>query len=100
MAIKIQPPNRYDALVNKDLSPTKRTHRFYVELADNIEDLTSGEADDLTIIWASNEPTSSTGATIADGNAPTATETGQAIKNLTTRINALQQVLRDAGLLT
>jgi hypothetical protein len=43
----------------------------------------------LTITWTANEPTASTTITIADGDAVTSVETGQAIHDLNTQTNAL-----------
>jgi hypothetical protein len=42
-----------------------------------------------TITWTSNEPTASYTYTIANGNAVTSTETGQAIKTLDTQMTAV-----------
>ena len=41
----------------------------------------------LVITWTANAPTAGTTQTIADGDSPTAAETGQAIQNLTTQLN-------------
>jgi hypothetical protein len=44
---------------------------------------------DYTITWTSNEPTAGDTATIADGTVPTVAELGQAVQDLTTKLNAL-----------
>jgi hypothetical protein len=43
----------------------------------------------LTITWTTHEPTASTTITIADGDAVTSVETGQALHDLNTQTNAL-----------
>lgn len=43
----------------------------------------------LAITWSANEPTAGNAATIADGDAPTVAETGQAIADLTAIVNQL-----------
>lgn len=54
-----------------------------------------GAPDELTsalfgITWTANEPTAAATQTIADGAAPTAAETGQALQNLYTMVNKLR----------
>jgi hypothetical protein len=54
---------------------------------------------DYTITWTANEPTAGSTATIADGAAPTVVETGQAIADLTAKVNAMLAVLEAHGLM-
>jgi hypothetical protein len=98
--IELKAPKRIEVIIEDDGRQSLRLNRFFTEIAKTFTDLPSETATDLTIIWTANEPTASTTATIADGSSPTVAETGQAIKNLTSRVNALQEALRDAGLLT
>jgi hypothetical protein len=51
------------------------------------------------ITWTANEPTAGDTATIADGDSPTVAETGQAIADLTAKVNALIAALEAHGLL-
>ena len=44
---------------------------------------------DYTITWSSNEPTAGDTATIADGTVPTVAELGQAVQDITTKLNAV-----------
>jgi hypothetical protein len=50
------------------------------------------------ITWTANEPTAGDTATIADGDTPTVAETGQAIADLTAKVNALIAILEAHGL--
>jgi hypothetical protein len=54
-----------------------------------IDDMTSTAATAAVITWTTNEPTASYAYTIADGDAVTSTETGQAIKTLNTQMTAI-----------
>lgn len=51
------------------------------------------------ITWTQNEPTAGSTATIADGDAPTVAESGQAIADLTAKLNAVIAALETHGLL-
>lgn len=51
------------------------------------------------ITWTSNEPTAGDTATIADGDSPSVAETGQAIADLTAKLNAVLAALEAHGLL-
>lgn len=53
-----------------------------------------------TITWSANEPTAGSAATIADGDTPTVAESGQAIADLTAKVNALITALAGHGLIT
>ena len=44
---------------------------------------------DLDITWSSNEPTAASTQTISDGDLVAGTEIGQAIANLTAKVNAI-----------
>lgn len=46
--------------------------------------------DGLVITWTSNEPTASSTQTIADGTSLTATEIGQAVKNLNSQLDKVK----------
>ncbi len=46
-----------------------------------------------TITWTANEPTAGDSATIADGDSPSVAETGQAIADLTAKVNAIISTL-------
>jgi len=54
---------------------------------------------DYTITWTDNAPTPGSAATIADGDAPTAAETGQAIADLTAKLNLALAALRANGII-
>lgn len=54
---------------------------------------------DYTITWTANEPTAGSTATIADGNSPSVGETGQAIADLTAKVNAILAILEAHGLM-
>jgi hypothetical protein len=78
---------------------TLRVAEFYdalVQLASDLPDQGAAVADaavtasDITITWQSNEPTSSTEQTIANGSSVTGAETGQAIANIVAQVNKLQ----------
>ena len=49
---------------------------------------------DYTIPWTANEPTAGDSATIADGDAVAGTEIGQAIADLTAKVNAILAALQ------
>lgn len=51
--------------------------------------VTNGEILDYTITWTANEPTAGDTATIADGDVPTVAELGQAVADLTAKLNAI-----------
>ncbi len=51
------------------------------------------------ITWTANEPTAGDAATIADGTVPTVAELGQAVQDLTTKLNAALLVLEAHGLM-
>lgn len=51
--------------------------------------VTNGEQADLTITWTANEPTAADTQTIADGTVPTVAELGQAVANLTAKLNLI-----------
>lgn len=44
---------------------------------------------DYTITWTANEPTAGDTATIADGTVPTVAELGQAVADITAKLNAI-----------
>ena len=72
--------------------PGDGTRRFEeVSVADHIPD--------YAITWSANAPTAGDSATIADGDSPTVAETGQAIQDLTAKLNLALAALRRAGLL-
>ena len=50
---------------------------------------TNGEQLNYTITWTANEPTAGDTATIADGTVPTVAELGQAVADLTAKLNAI-----------
>jgi len=52
---------------------------------------------DYVITWTANEPTAGDTATIADGDTPTVAETGQAIADLTAKLNLALAALRTLG---
>ncbi len=52
------------------------------------------------ITWTANEPTAGDTATIANGNSPTVAETGQAIADLTAKLNLVIDALSANGLIT
>lgn len=54
---------------------------------------------DYTVTWTSNEPTAGDAATIADGDLVAGTELGQAIADLTAKLNAALTALRDNGII-
>jgi len=54
MATKIKPPNRYDKLVNEDLSPTIRTQRYFVEVTEFIENLEMPAITDISVSTTAN----------------------------------------------
>jgi len=54
---------------------------------------------DYTITWTANEPTAGDAATIADGDSPSVAETGQAIADLTAKLNAVLAILEAHGLM-
>jgi hypothetical protein len=95
MSTKLDIPRRSEPIIDNDRSPTRRLSEFF-ESIPGIADTQSA----LTIIWTTNEPTASTTMTIADGSNPTATETGQAIKNLNEQFNALIAELKSAGVVS
>ena len=49
---------------------------------------------DYTITWSSNEPTPGDSATISDGDLVAGTEIGQAIADLTAKVNAILAALQ------
>jgi len=51
------------------------------------------------ITWTMGEPTAGDSATIADGAAPTAAETGQAIADLTAKLNLVIAALANVGII-
>lgn len=51
--------------------------------------ITNGNAADLTITWTSNPPTPGDTQTISNGTVPTVAELGQAVANITAKINAM-----------
>lgn len=51
------------------------------------------------ITWTANKPTAGNTATIANGATPTVAESGQAIADLTAKVNALISALKAHGLL-
>ena len=50
------------------------------------------------ITWTANEPTAGDTHTIADGNVPTVAELGQAVADLTAKVNALITLVEAHGL--
>lgn len=54
---------------------------------------------DYAISWTGNEPTAGSSATIVDGDIPTVLESGQAIADLTAKMNVILAMLRTHGLL-
>lgn len=48
---------------------------------------------DYVITWTSNEPTAGDASTIADGDVPTVAELGQAVADLTAKVNAILAAL-------
>lgn len=52
-----------------------------------------------TITWTANAPTAGDAATIADGTVPTVAELGQAVQDLTTKLNATLAILEAHGLM-
>jgi hypothetical protein len=52
---------------------------------------------DYTITWSANEPTAGDSQTIADGDTPTVAETGQAIADLTAKLNLILAALETHG---
>jgi hypothetical protein len=54
---------------------------------------------DYTITWTGNEPTAADTQTIVDGDDPTVVETGQAIADLTAKLNLALAALRANGLI-
>ena len=54
---------------------------------------------DYTITWSANEPTADSAATISDGNSPSVGETGQAIADLTAKLNLALAALRANGII-
>jgi len=50
------------------------------------------------ITWTANEPTAGSTHTIADGAVPTVAELGQAVADLTAKLNAVLAVLEAHGL--
>jgi hypothetical protein len=102
MSTDIIQPNRNQPVIRKengDFYMTIRVAEFYDQLVKMAADLPNQgaavtdaavTASDITITWTTNEPTSSTEQTIANGNSPTAAETGQAIANIVAQINKLQ----------
>ena len=55
---------------------------------------------DYTITWTANEPTAGDSATIADGTAPTVAELGQAVADITAKLNIALAALRANGIIT
>lgn len=53
---------------------------------------------DYSITWTANEPTAGDSATIADGDTPTVAESGQAIADLTAKLNLVLEALRVHGI--
>jgi hypothetical protein len=51
------------------------------------------------ITWSANEPTAGSTATIADGDTPTVAELGQAVADITAKLNLLIAALEDHGLM-
>jgi hypothetical protein len=94
MSTKLDIPRRIDPIIDPDKSPTKRFYRFL----DSIPGIADTQTP-LTITWTSNEPAASTNQTIADGNAVTSTETGQAIQNINTVLISLINELKTAGVI-
>ena len=117
MAVKLTAPNRLSPVVDSTGNTTLRTSRFFEEVRSILEtattdidtletDVTALEtktanipggavsdaavtAGNITITWTANEPTASTSQTIANGNAVTGAEAGQAIKNINAQIGNL-----------
>ena len=54
---------------------------------------------DYTITWTANEPTAGSAATIADGDLVAGTELGQAIADLTAKLNLALAALRANGII-
>ena len=54
---------------------------------------------DYSITWSSNEPTAGSSATIADGSSVTDAESGQAIADLTAKVNAILAALRTTAVI-
>lgn len=54
---------------------------------------------DYTITWTADEPTAGSAATIADGDTPTVAESGQAIADITAKLNLVLAALRTAGII-
>lgn len=94
MADKIFAPKRNQPLVHVGGKPTLRTSEFLEALAKQADNVP-----DLTITWTTNEPTAGSIQTIADGTAPTAAELGQAVANLTAKVNAIFNALDEAGVM-
>lgn len=55
---------------------------------------------DYTITWSSNEPAAGDTATIADGTVPTVAELGQAVADITAKLNTALAALRANGIIT
>jgi hypothetical protein len=92
-------PNRNNPITKDGKYGNLRLHEFFdalVQLAADLPDQGAAvadatvTADGLNITWTTNEPTASTTQTIADGNNPTASETGQSIANLVAEVNKLK----------
>jgi hypothetical protein len=54
---------------------------------------------DYTITWTANEPTAGDSATIADGTVPTVAELGQAVADITAKLNTALAALRANGII-
>lgn len=52
------------------------------------------------ITWTANAPTAGSTATIADGDVPTVAELGQAVADITAKLNSLIAILEDHGIMT
>lgn len=51
------------------------------------------------ITWSANEPTAGDSATIANGSTPTVAELGQAVADITAKLNGALALLRTHGFL-
>ena len=54
---------------------------------------------DYAITWTSNEPTAGDSATISNGTVPTVAELGQAVADITAKVNAILAILNAHGLM-
>jgi len=86
---------------NVNIGITKVTELHVGATGSEIQVLASQPAAiaDYAITWSSNEPTAGSTATITDGSSPSVAETGQAIADLTAKVNLLTAALRTAGII-